>query len=166
MHLRKSLQGAGKDDSLDSFRGAGHLVGAAHRAWRLEPISNDNPAFLLHDVKARRGTKLPSVRIEVVDDAEGENVRTTVEVVGTVGRVENGYDRFMADVLVFIDATPLREARTKDLQSLPDAPPPRTVNDYLKTGVTSKVLKRPKQGVYRRGGSQLPTSDDQRGDAQ
>ncbi len=32
-HLRKSLQSAGRDDPLDSFRGAGHLIGAADRAW-------------------------------------------------------------------------------------------------------------------------------------
>jgi hypothetical protein len=160
VHLRKSMQGVGRDDPLDAFRGAGHLVGAAHRAWTLEPVAIDKPVFLLHDVKARRGRKLPTVRVEVVDDPDSDQLRTSVEVLGTVDEVESGYDAFLANVLVYLDATTTGEGQSKDLLLLPDAPPRRTANDYLTRAVGSGVLHKPRRGVYVRGGHQLfPASE-------
>jgi hypothetical protein len=162
LHLRKSLQGAGKDDPLDAFRGAGHIFGTAHRAWTLEPISTDKPVFLLHDVKARRGRKLPTVRVEIEDEPGSDPVRTRVNVIGTVDEVESGYDHYLANVLTFLDATAVGEAKAADLLLLPDAPPKRTANDYLTRAVASGVLRKPRRGIYVRGGRQLDLGDDDR----
>ena len=156
VHLRKSLQGAGRDDPLDAFRGAGHLVGAAHRAWTLEPIAGDKPLFHLHDVKARRGKKLPTVRVEVVDEPDSDPLRTSVELVGTVDEVEDGYDAYLSMVLTFIDATTLGEGRLADLLTLPDSPPERTAKGYIARALASGVLHKPRRGIYARAGHQLP----------
>ena len=160
VHLRKSMQGAGKDDQLDAFRGAGHLVGAAHRAWTLEPVAVDKPVFLLHDVKARRGRKLPTIRVEVADEPDSDPVRTSVKVDGTVAQVESGYDAYMAQVLTFLDHSPLGQASTKDLTLLPDPPPERTAKEYLSRALGSGVLHKPRRGIWARAGVQLPTATD------
>lgn len=160
VHLRKSLQGAQRDDPLDAFRGAGHIVGAAHRAWTLEPVAIDKPAFLLHDVKARRGRKLPTTRIEVTDEPDSDPIRTTVDVIGTVNDVESGYDAYLATVLAYIDATATGEARAGDLLTLPDTPPRRTANDYLSRALGSGVLHKPRRGIYTRASHQLPTDPE------
>jgi hypothetical protein len=165
VHLRKSMQGAGRDDPLDAFRGAGHLVGAAHRAWSLEPIAHDKPVFLLHDVKARRGRKRGTLRVQVIDDEDTDVRRTRVEVVGTVVETESGYDSYIADVLTYLDATALGEGSARDLLLLPDTPARRTANDYLTRAVASGVLHKPKRGIYTRGGAQLDTTDETEADA-
>jgi hypothetical protein len=152
VHLRKSMQGAGRDDVLDAFRGAGHLVGAAHRAWSLEPIVTDRPVFLMHDVKARRGRKLDTVRVQVIDDEDDPSI-TRVEVDGIVADVESGYDSFLANVLLYLDATALGEAKSADLMLLPDAPPKRSATDYLTRAVASGVLLKPRRGIYARSGT-------------
>lgn len=166
VHLRKSLQGASKDDALDAFRGAGHLVGAAHRAWTLEPVALDKPVFLLHDVKARRGRKLPTIRVEVVDEPDSDPLRTTITVEGTVADVESGYDAFMANVLTYLDATATGEGQARDLLLLPDAPARRSANDYLSRACGSGVLHKPKRGIYVRGGHQLPIGPETEESAQ
>lgn len=160
VHLRKSMQGAGRDDPLDAFRGAGHLVGAAHRALTLEPVAFDKPVFLLHDVKARRGRKLPTIRVEVVDEPDSDPLRTSVEVVGTLDEVESGYDAYMANVLAYLDATATGEGKTGDLILLPDAPLERTAKGYLTRALGSGVLHKVRRGVYARGGPQLFASPE------
>ncbi|RKS77584.1 AAA domain-containing protein [Motilibacter peucedani] len=150
-HLRKSLQGAPRDDPKDAFRGAGHLIGTASRAWVLDPLHPKEPKFLWHDAKARRGKAQPATRVEVVDyeDDDG-NKRTRLETQGTVAGVEGGYDAYLAAVLAYIDARPLREARTVDLLAVEDAPAERTAKDYLNRATASGVLHKPRRGVYRR----------------
>ena len=80
-HLRKSLQGTPRGDDLDAFRGAGHLAGAAHRAWLLDPLAPGEPKFILKDVKARRGRKLDGLRIHVEDHGP-DLEHTRLEVAG------------------------------------------------------------------------------------
>lgn len=160
VHLRKTMQGAGRDDALDAFRGAGHLVGAAHRAWTLEPIAIDKPIFLLHDVKARRGRKLPTIRVEVNDEPDSEPLRTSVDAAGTVDEVESGHDAYLADVLTYLDNTATGQARTADLLHLPSAPGERTAKSYLTRATASGVLARVARGIYARAVQRLPIPAD------
>lgn len=153
-HLRKVMQGAGKDDPLASFRGAGHLVGAAHRAWVLDPIGDEK--FILRDVKTREFAAVPAVRLRLVDSGEGEELRTELDVEGEVQRVEQGEHSYLANVLTFIDGHPLKESRAADLMTLGAFDEtPRTLQRWLSEAVATGVLLKPRKGVYRRAGEQL-----------
>ena len=121
-HLRKSMQGAGKDDPLDSFRGAGHLVGAASRAWLLDPRGSDR--FALRDVKAREFPACPTVlvRLEDEDLVDGlTDVRTSLVNEGiddTEGLPLGMEERFNAAVLEYLGQPGVISASTKILHSL------------------------------------------------
>jgi RecA/RadA recombinase len=158
-HLRKSLQGARPDDMLDAFRGAGHIVGAAHRVWHLEAVSPGKPVFILRKGKPREFPLNDHARISVVDDGTGPGRTTRVELDGTLAAVEDGYDSYLATVLTYLDAT--GEGRAKDLLLLPGAPAQRTANDYLTRAVATKALHKPKRGIYTRGGLTLPEPTDE-----
>lgn len=156
-HLRKTLQGAGKDDPLASFRGAGHLVGAAHRAWVLDPIADER--FVLRDVKTREFAAVPPVRVRLVDEGEGDNLRTVVEVEGSVEEVEDGYDAYLALALMAIDHAPIRMVRTKDLKLLDPGIQPRTAERYLARAKATFVLHSPRHGWWARVGDQEVMED-------
>ena len=147
-HLRKALQGAGKDDPLSSFRGAGHLVGAAHRAWVLDPIGDEK--FVLRDVKTREFAAVPAVRLSLVDSGEGDDLRTALEIDGTEAAVESGYDTFLEHVLTAIDAHPLGHRKTVELLDLGDGEAEKTLKNYLTRAVATSVLVRPRKGYYGR----------------
>lgn len=157
-HLRKSLQSAPKDDPLDAFRGAGHLVGAAHRAWILDPLSPGQPLFLLRDVKARAFASLPPVRVRVLDDEDSpvadRVTRITVEGVEAV--VENGYDDYLSRALTFIDGHGGRPVATKDLVHIADDDlSERTVKGYLARAHAAGVLHKPTRGQWVRSEATL-----------
>lgn len=153
-HLRKTQQGASKDDPLDSFRGAGHLVGAADRAWILDPLAPGEPRFILRDVKPRQFPCAPPTRITVVDDPDSpaDDRRTCIEVAGIEAVVESGYDSFLKRALAFIDALNGRPASTKDLVhiglSAPDEPSERSCKAYLDRALSAGVLHKPQRGFW------------------
>jgi hypothetical protein len=157
-HLRKSLQGASRDDPLDAFRGAGHLIGAAHRAWVLDPIAPGEPKFVLRDVKARRGKRTDSLRIHVTDTGPDN---TALEVVGSVEQVEDGYDAFLAAVLAYLRAKPAHVAATRELLHLPQAGAERTAKDYLSRGRATGVLQQPRRGHWTTASDQIPSGEDE-----
>jgi len=163
-HLRKGLQGSGKDDPLDAFRGSGHLIGAADRAWVLDPLAPGEPRFILRDVKPRQFPCAPPTRVTVVDDevSPPEDRRTRLEVQGVEPVIERGYDTFLAAVLTFIDAHAGRPVRTADLLhlalSMPDEPSKRSCDDWLSRAVAAGVLHKPKRGLWVR--AQAPLEDD------
>jgi hypothetical protein len=160
VHLRKSQRGPGREDPLDSFRGAGQLAGVAHRAWLLEPVDGNDPSFLLHDVKPRRGRTQPSIRVELIDEPDTDPLRTRVEAVGTVTVADvRGYEQYVAKVLAHLATTTLGEARAADLLALPDAPATRTANAHLTRAVRAGVLHKPKRGIYTRGDHAQRTTD-------
>ena len=152
-HLRKVQQGAGKDDPLSSFRGAGHLVGAAHRAWVLDPIGDER--FVLRDVKTREFAAVAPVRLRLVDSGEGQQLRTDLEVEGTEAQVEDGYDAYLANVLTFIDRHPTAEAKTSDLLALSTSETSRTLERYLDRALAAGVLVKARRGYWKRGGDAL-----------
>jgi hypothetical protein len=153
-HLRKSQQGAGKDDPLDSFRGAGHLVGAASRAWLLDPRGAET--FVLRDVKTREFSALPPVRISLVDEdmPPGSLVprRTTVTVDGYEDDEVSPDLAWQRDVLAFIDNHPHGQATTKDLQHLAEAAglAEKTASNLLTEWARNGVLRRLRKGLYAR----------------
>ncbi len=153
-HLRKSMQSAGKDDPLDSFRGAGHLIGAADRAWILDPLSPGQPRFILRDVKPREFPCAEPVRVGVVDDDESpvDDRRTRVEVHGVEPVIERGYDAYLAAVLTFLDAHHGRPVSTADLLhiglAMPDEPSKRSCNEWLARARAAGVLHKPRQGQW------------------
>jgi hypothetical protein len=163
-HLRKSLQGGGKDDSLDAFRGAGHLGGAADRAWLLDPLAPGLPKFILRDVKPRGFPCVAPTRISVVDDPDSpaDDPATRVEVDGVEAFVEHGYDAFIDACLTFIDAHNGQPVRTADLLHIgsaqPGEPSKRSLDDYLARALRIGVLHKPKRGLWVRA---QPTLDDQ-----
>lgn len=158
-HLRKVAQGAGKDDPLASFRGAGHLVGAAHRAWVLDPVAEGK--FILRDVKSREYAALDPVRIRLVDSGAGEALRTAVEVEGTVAQVEDGYDAFLSNVLTFIDRHPTGCAKTKDLLGLSSSETSRTLERYLDRALAAGIVAKPRRGEWCRAvGTAEPLDGD------
>jgi hypothetical protein len=152
-HLRKVQQGAGKDDPLASFRGAGHIVGAAHRAWVLDPVGDEK--FILRDVKTREFAAVPPVRLRLVDSGDGDELRTAIEVEGTVAQVEDGYDAYLANVLTFIDRHPTGMAKKKDLLDIGAPDPVRSLERWLSRAVSTGVLQKAKYGHYERGGEHL-----------
>ncbi len=164
-HLRKGLQGSGKDDPLDSFRGAGHLLGAADRAWILEPLSPGQPKFILRDVKPREFPCADPARVAVVDDEDSpaEDRRTRLEVQGVEPAVERGFDAFLAAALTFIDAHHGRAVPTKDLvhvgSALPGEPSERSCKEWLSRAIAAGVLHKPKRGFWER--AQQPLTDDE-----
>jgi Mrp family chromosome partitioning ATPase len=163
-HLRKGLQGSGKDDPLDSFRGAGHLIGAADRAWILDPLAPGQPRFILRDVKPRQFPSAAPTRVTVLDDEDSPaNDRSTMVVVdGVEAVIEHGYDAFLAQVLAFIDAHHGRPATTKDLVHIgmtgPGEPSERSCKDWLQRAAAAGVLHKPKRGQWTRAQAAL---DDQ-----
>jgi Mrp family chromosome partitioning ATPase len=168
-HLRKGLQGSGKDDPLDSFRGAGHLIGAADRAWILDPLAPGQPRFILRDVKPRQFPCAPPTRITVLDDEDSpiDDRFTVLCVDGVEAIVENGYDAFMAAALTFIDAHNGQPASTKDLvhvgSTLPGEPSERSCKDWLARAAAAGVLHKPKRGHWVRAQAAL---DDTTPDAE
>ncbi len=163
-HLRKSLQGAPRDDNLDAFRGAGHLTGATHRAWILEPLAPAEPKFILRDVKARRGRRQDAIRVHVVDvtDAEGRT-RTELQVQGTVETVETGYDTYLAAVLTYLGHKATKTATTKELLHLPQAGAERTAKDYLARAKATGVLAQPRHGQWISAQPGLPITNHEDG---
>lgn len=159
-HLRKSMQSAGKDDPLDAFRGAGHLVGAAHRAWILDPLSPGQPLFLLRDVKAREFAACPPIRVRVVDDEDSPegDPRTRLDVEGVEPAVENGYDDYLARALAFLDAHHGRPVATGDLVHIAGDLSERTVKSYLSRAEAAGVLHKPRRGLWTR--AQAPLTAD------
>ena len=150
-HLRKVMQGAGKDDPLSSFRGAGHLVGAAHRAWVLDPVTNQS--FVLRDVKPREFPACDPVKVRLADSGEGEGLRTVVEVEGVMTVLEDGYDTYLANVLALIDNHPTGSAKTGDLLSLTaGSATRRTLERHLERALSTGVLKKAGRGLWARGG--------------
>lgn len=171
-HLRKGLQGAGKDDPLDSLRGAGHLSGAADRVWILDPLAPGQPRFILRDVKPREFPCADAVRISVVDEEdspEGDR-RTRLEVQGVEPVVERGYDSFLSAVLTFVDAHHGRAVRTADLLHLglamPDEPSKRSCNQWLARAAAAGVLHKPKQGFWERSQAPQDQLDDDEEEAE
>ncbi len=167
-HLRKGVQGAGKDDPLDSFRGAGHLIGAADRAWILDPLAPGEPRFVLRDVKPRQFPCAPPTRITVLDDEDSPaNDRSTVVCVdGVEAVVEHGYDAFLAAALVFIDAHHGQPATTKDLvhmgSTLPSEPSERSCKGWLTRAAAAGVLHKPGRGLWVRAQAALDDLDTDR----
>ncbi len=160
-HLRKGLQGSGKDDPLDAFRGSGHLIGAADRAWVLDQLAPGEPRFILRDVKPRQFPCAPATRITVVDDADSpaDDRRTRLEVQGIEPAVERGYDEYLQRVLVFVDAHDGRPVATGDLVhiGINDASE-RSCKDWLARAAAAGVLHKPKRGFWVR--AQAPLTDD------
>ncbi len=165
-HLRKSLQSAGRDDPLDSFRGAGHLIGAADRAWILDPLAPGQPRFILRDVKPREFPCADPARVAVVDDEDSPaGDRTTrLEVQGVEPVVERGYDAFLAAVLVFLDAHHGRAVATKELVHVgmtgADEASERSCKDWLARAHGAGVLHKPKRGFWVRAQAPLDAEDD------
>lgn len=161
-HLRKSLQGARMDDALDSLRGSGHLAGAAHRVWLLQPLQQGVPHFVLHDVKARQFPVVAPTRLRVIDAEPGETgPATRIDVEGVDALVERGYDTYLADVLVFVDAHGGRPVTTKDLVHLGlNEGGERSCKGWLKRALTAGVLAQPKRGLWTRAQAPLPSTDD------
>jgi DNA-binding transcriptional ArsR family regulator len=164
-HLRKSQQGAGKDDPLDSFRGAGHLSGAASRAWLLEPRGQG--AFVLRDVKDREYPALPPTRIALVDreappDAVVDKFTSVVmDGVEEEETAESGLLRFQRNVLTFIDNHPNGMAKTADLLTLGDGETARTLSNHLTKMYAAGIVDRPRKGFYSRASSKgLPTVEE------
>lgn len=157
-HLRKSQQGAGKDDPLDSFRGAGHLAGAASRAWLLDPRGPEK--FVLRDVKTREFPACRPTVIELVDQdmPPGSLVpkRTTVTVDGYEEDDLSPDMQFQTAALEFIDSHPVGQVTTANLLHLGESigMPAKTVNNLLTRLVNDGVLDRPRKGHYSR-----PVSD-------
>lgn len=149
-HFRKSLQGAGRDDPLDAFRGSGHLTGAASRAWVLEPVTPGQPVFVLRDVKTREFAAVDPVKVRVLDDGEGEARTTRVVCDGSVATVEAGFDAFLEAVLTALDAVPTGLVRTGPLVDLREelGIAERTAKDYLKRAISTGVLRQPARGWY------------------
>lgn len=157
-HLRKSQQGAGKDDPLDSFRGAGHLAGAASRAWLLDPRGPEK--FVLRDVKTREFPACRPTVIELVDeDAPAGSLvpkRTTVTVDGYEEDDLSPDMQMQTAALELIDGHPLGSVATATLLHLGEGlgMPAKTVNNLLTRLVRDGVLVRPRKGHYSR-----PVSD-------
>lgn len=153
-HLRKSQQGAGKDDPLDSFRGAGHLAGAASRAWLLDPRGAEK--FVLRDVKTREFPACPPTVLELVDEdlppGSLTPKRTTVTVQGFEEDDLSPDMQFQHAALAFIDAHPLGQATTKDLVHLGDSlgMPEKTVSNLLTRLKNDGVLLWVRKGLYSR----------------
>lgn len=167
-HFRKSLQGAGRDDPLDAFRGSGHLTGAASRAWVLEPVSPGQPVFVLRDVKTREFAAVDPVKVRVLDDGEGDARTTRVVCDGTVATVEAGFDAFLEAVLATLDAVPTGHVRTGPLVELREdlGIAERTAKDYLKRAVATGVLRQPAWGWYcRTSPDLLPFASVEEGDS-
>lgn len=153
-HLRKSQQGAGKDDPLDSFRGAGHLAGAASRAWLLDPRGPEK--FVLRDIKTREFSAAKPVVLELVDEPLPPGSLTPRRTVLTV----NGYEdddlapevAWQRDVLAFIDNHALGQATTPDLMHLAEGAglAQKTASNLLTEWVRNGVLKRVRKGLYAR----------------
>lgn len=162
-HLRKGQQNAGKDDPLDSFRGAGHLVGAADRAWLLDQLAPGQPRFILRDVKPRQFPCAPPTRVVVEDDPDSpaDDRSTMLLVDGVEAQVENGYDAFIAAALTYIDARNGHPATTGDLvhigRTLPGEPGERSCKEYLSRAARSGVLHKPARGQWVRA---QPALDD------
>ncbi|MBC7677681.1 MAG: AAA family ATPase, partial [Pseudorhodobacter sp.] len=153
-HLRKSQQGAARDAPLDSLRGAGHLVGAASRAWLLEPRGPEK--FVLRDVKTREFPACPPTRVSLVDSeaaAGGVVDKLTAVVVDGVEdeeTAESGLLRFQKNVLTLIDNHPTGVAPAAALLTLGDGETDKTLRNYLTEMVASGVVARPKRGFYSR----------------
>lgn len=156
-HLRKGMQGAPRDDGIDAFRGAGHIAGAVHAAWILDPIAPGEPKFVMRDVKARRGKRGGSLRIHVTDTGPDE---TTVEVVGQVEQVESGFDSYLSAVLTYLRNKPTHIAATKELVHLPQAGAERTAKEYLSRAKAVGVLAQPARGQWSAAPEQLATLAD------
>lgn len=167
-HFRKSLQGAGRDDPLDAFRGSGHLTGAASRAWVLEPVTPGQPVFVLRDVKPREFAAVDPVKVRVLDVGEGDARTTRVVCEGAVATVEAGFDAFLEAVLTALDAVPTARARTGPLVNLREdlGIAERTAKDYLKRAISTGVLRQPARGWYcRTSPDLLPFASVEEGDA-
>lgn len=153
-HLRKSQQGAGKDDPLDSFRGAGHLVGAASRAWLLDPRGPEK--FVLRDVKTREFPACRPTRIELVDeDLPAGSLtakRTTVTVDGYEDEDLAPEVAFQHQALELIENQPLKTASTGDLMHIATAAglATKTASNLLTQWVKDGVLVRIRKGTYSR----------------
>lgn len=169
-HLRKGQQGNGKDDPLDSFRGAGHLIAAADRAWLLEPIAPGQPRFILRDVKPRQFPCAAPTRIVVEDDTDSpiDDRSTMLLVDGIEAIVENGYDAFMAAALTYIDALNGQSATTDALlhiaKTLPGEPSERSCKQYLSRALGAGVLHKPKRGHWLRAQAALDDLDTTSGE--
>ncbi len=167
-HLRKGLQGAGKDEPLDSFRGAGHLIGAADRAWVLDPLAPGEPRFILRDVKPRAFPCAPPTRITVQDDPDSppDDRATVLRVEGVEAVVEHGYDAFLAAALTFIDAHHGQPVSTGDLvhvgSTLTGEPSERSCKEWLARAAAAGVLHKPKRGQWVRAQAALDDPDDER----
>ncbi|MDP9397140.1 MAG: helicase RepA family protein [Actinomycetota bacterium] len=165
-HLRKGLQGSGKDDPLDAFRGSGHLIGAADRAWVLDQLAPGEPRFILRDVKPRQFPCAPPTRITVVDDEDSpaDDRRTRLEVQGIEPVVERGYDAFLHAALALIDAHEGRPVLTKDLvhlgMTLPGEFSERSCKQWLTRGLQTGVLHKPARGQWLRAQTPLDQPDD------
>lgn len=153
-HLRKSQQGAGKDDPLDSFRGAGHLVGAASRAWLLEPRGAGT--FVLRDVKTREFPACPPTRVALVDSEAPAGAvvdkftAVAVDGVEDEDTPESGLLRFQKNVLTLIDNHPTGVCKAEALLTLGDGETDKTLRNYLTEMVAAGVVARPKRGFYSR----------------
>ena len=150
-HLRKSLQGGGRDDLLDSFRGSGHLTGAASRAWILDPRPDDDGAsFVMKDVKAREWPANPDVMLHIRDHPHENGVRTSVSCAGAIEPTLTSYDRVIATTLAIIDSAAHGSAPTKDVLQGNATVAERTVRDYLKRARQLGVLQQPLRGYWSR----------------
>jgi hypothetical protein len=163
-HLRKSQQGAGKDDPLDSFRGAGHLVGAASRAWLLDARGGEK--FVLRDVKTREFPAVPPTRVWLQDTelpSGGVVSKRTAVVVDGIEEEdspEGGLVRFQRNVLTMIDNHPTGVVKAESLLTLGDGETSKTLRNYLTEMVAAGVLTRPRRGFYSRAtGSPYETQE-------
>lgn len=152
-HLRKSQQGVSKDDPLDSFRGAGHLVGAASRAWLLEPRGAER--FALRDIKAREFQANPTVLIRIHDEPSDNALIDKRTSIITDGEEED--DTPESDALAFqrkclelIDNSPLGKAKKSALLTLRGDKSEATVTRWLKEFKDAGVLKAAGTGFYTR----------------
>jgi hypothetical protein len=144
-HLRKMMQGGRRDDSIDSFRGSGHLVASASRAWLLNP--HGAGSFTLSEVKDREWTAQPPVRLQLVDELSTEGLSTRIEVVGT----DSGdFAKTLDAVLAHLDDQTNGQARAGDLVRMLEGQgiPERTAKRHLSRAVNEHALSQPRRGVY------------------